>query len=62
MYLFIYSIKNILLSLQNADIYMYISIKKHTQNLLKLQISLFFSEALAMHNKVTNENADNSAT
>ena len=62
MYLFIYSIKNILLSLQKADIYMNISIKKHTQNLLKLQISLFFSEALAMHNKVTNENTDNSAT
>ena len=36
--------------------------KKNTQNLLKLQIFLFFSEALSMCNKITNEITDNSAT
>ena len=36
--------------------------KKSTQNLLKLQIFIFFSEALSMYNKITNENIDNSAT
>ena len=36
--------------------------KKNTQNLLKLQIFIFFSEALSMYNKITNENIDNSAT
>ena len=36
--------------------------KKNTQNLFKLQIFLFFSEALSMYNKITNENTDNSAT
>ena len=36
--------------------------KKNTQNLLKLQIFLFFSEALSMYNKIINENTDNSAT
>ena len=36
--------------------------KKSTQNLFKLQIFLFFSEALSMYNKITNENTDNSAT
>ena len=39
-----------------------IYINKKTQNLLKLQIFLFFSEALSMYNKFTNENTDNSAT
>ena len=39
-----------------------IYINKKTQNLLKLQIFLFFSEALSMYNKITNENTDNSAT
>ena len=34
----------------------------NTQNLLRLQIFLFFSEALSMYNKITNENTDNSAT
>ena len=34
--------------------------KKKTQNLLKLQIFIFFSEALSMRNQITNE--DNSAT
>ena len=34
--------------------------KKNTQNLLKLQIFLFFSEALSMCNKITKENTDNS--
>ena len=33
----------------------------HTQNLLKLQIFHFFSEALSMCNQITNENTDNSA-
>ena len=41
-----------------AQIYM----NKKTQNLLKLQIFLFFSEALSMYNKITSENTDNSAT
>ena len=36
--------------------------KKKTQNLSKLQIFLFFSEALSMYNKIINENTDNSAT
>ena len=36
--------------------------KKNTQNLLKLKIFLFFSEALSMYNKITNENLENSAT
>ena len=36
--------------------------KKKTQNLLKLQTFLFFSEALSMYKKITNENTDNSAT
>ena len=36
--------------------------KKITQNLFKLQIFLFFSEALSMYNNITNENTDNSAT
>ena len=36
--------------------------KKIKQNLFKLQIFLFFSEALSMYNKITNVNADNSAT
>ena len=36
--------------------------KKNTQNLFKLQIFLFFSEALSMYNKIINENTDNSAT
>ena len=40
----------------------YISIKKHTQNLLKSQIFLFSSEALSMCNQIANENTDNSAT
>ena len=35
---------------------------KKTQNLLKLQIFIFFSEALSMGNKITNKNADNSTT
>ena len=35
--------------------------KKNTQNLLKSQIFLFFSEALSMCNQITNENTDNSA-
>ena len=39
-----------------------IYLKKKTQNLLKVQIFLFFSEALSMYNKVKNENTDNSAT
>ena len=39
----------------------YIWIKK-TQNLFKLQIFIFFSEALSMYNKITNENTDNWAT
>ena len=41
-----------------AEIYM--NKKKHTK--FKLQIFLFFSKALSMYNKITNENADNSAT
>ena len=36
--------------------------KKTQKKLLKLQILLFFSEALPMYFKITNENADNSAT
>ena len=36
--------------------------RKNTQDLFKLQIFLFFSEALSMYNKITNENTDNSAT
>ena len=36
--------------------------KKNTQNFFKLQIFFFFSEALSMYNKITNENTDNSAT
>ena len=36
--------------------------KKNTQNLFKLQIFLFLSEALSMYKKITNENTDNSAT
>ena len=36
--------------------------QKKTQNLLKLQIFLFFSVALSMCNKITNKNTDNSAT
>ena len=36
--------------------------KKNRQNLLKVQIFLFFSEALSMYDKITNENTDNSAT
>ena len=36
--------------------------KKNTQNLFKLQIFLFFSEALSMYNKITKESTDNSAT
>ena len=36
--------------------------KKSTQSLLKLQIFLFFSEALSMYIKITNESTDNSAT
>ena len=40
---------------------MYIN-RKNTQDLFKLQIFLFFSEALSMYNKITNENTDNSAT
>ena len=36
--------------------------KKNPQKLFKLQIFLFFSEALSMYNKITNENTDNSAT
>ena len=36
--------------------------KKNTQNLSKLQIFLFFSEALSMYNKIISENTDNSAT
>ena len=39
-----------------------IYMNKKTQNLLKLQIFLFFSEALSMYNKITNKNTDNSAT
>ena len=35
--------------------------KKNTQNLLKSQIFLFFSETLSMCNKITNENIVNSA-
>ena len=36
--------------------------KKNTQNSLKPQIFLFFSEALLMCNQIANENTDNSAT
>ena len=36
--------------------------EKYTQGLFKLQVFLFFSEALSMYNKITNENTDNSAT
>ena len=36
--------------------------KKNTQNLLKSQIFLFFSEALSMCNQLTNEKTDSSAT
>ena len=46
-------------------VYIYIHIymnKKHAHNLLKLQIFLFFSEALSMCNQITNENTDDSAT
>ena len=35
---------------------------KKTQNLFKFQIFFFFSEALSIYNKITNENTDNSAT
>ena len=35
--------------------------KKNTQNLLKLQTFLFFSEALSMYNKIINENTDKPA-
>ena len=41
---------------------MYIHILKNTDNLLKAQIFIFFSEALSMCNQITNENRDNSAT
>ena len=36
--------------------------EKNTQNLLKLQIFLCFSEALSRSNKITMENTDNSTT
>ena len=36
--------------------------KKNTQNLLKSQTFLFFSETLPMCNQITNENTDNLAT
>ena len=39
-----------------------IYVNKKTKNLLKLQIFLFFSEALSMYNKITNESTDNSGT
>ena len=39
-----------------------IYMNKKTQNLLKWQIFLFFSEALLMCNQITNKNTDNSAT
>ena len=45
----------------NVQLQIYMN-KKNTQNLLKLQIFLFFSEALSICNKITNENTDNSAT
>ena len=35
---------------------------KKTQNVFKLKIFLFFSEALSMYNKIRKENTDNSAT
>ena len=41
--------------------YIYIN-KKAQKNILKFQIFLFFSEALSMYKKITNENTDNSAT
>ena len=41
-----------------VEIYM----KKKKKKLFKLQIFLFFSEALSIYNKITNENTDNSAT
>ena len=44
------------------NVWLQIYMNKKTQNLLKLQIFLFFSEALSMYNKITNENTDNSAT
>ena len=35
---------------------------RKTQNLLKSQIFLLFSEALSMSTQITNDNTDNSAT
>ena len=35
---------------------------KNTNNLLKAEAFLFFSEALSMCNEIRNENTDNSAT
>ena len=44
------------------NVWLQIDMNQKTQNLLKLQIFLFFSEALSLFNKITNENTDNSAT
>ena len=41
-----------------VEIYM----NKKKKSLFKLQIFLFFSEAVSMYNKITDENTDNSAT
>ena len=36
--------------------------RKDPQNLFKVQIFIFFPEALSIYDKIRNENTDNSAT
>ena len=40
----------------NVCVQIYVNKKNTTKNLLKLQIFIFFSEALSMYNEITNEN------
>ena len=46
----------------NVCVQIYMNRKKNPQNLFKVQIFIFFPEALSIYDKIRNENTNNSAT